>query len=244
MTNTRLPQLVGVTPFTGIWTDWAHPAHFDLPIPAGTEFGDLLIASIYTYDSSTLVAPGRGLAELYRFDAVADDSYGVWAGPWDGDETPIAWQGSGFLNSTGQYFAAFLATYRGRLDPTRPLVKADAVAPGLPGEGPALCINWLFTGFGGVGSIHPFDGTTWTESVRVDATYKLGTIGINTGVIVDEPSLDPYPFPYMSFGILDVFGEPPCRLTGREDSLGVGSGRIWPPAKSQQASPRRAGGYY
>lgn len=37
---------------------------------------------------------------------------------------------------------------------------------------------------------------------------------------------------------------PPCRLYPREDDLGVGSGRIYPPPRSQQRSLRRVGGYY
>jgi hypothetical protein len=41
-----------------------------------------------------------------------------------------------------------------------------------------------------------------------------------------------------------ITAAPPCRIHPREDHLGAGSGRIWPPPRSHQASPRRAGGYY
>lgn len=37
---------------------------------------------------------------------------------------------------------------------------------------------------------------------------------------------------------------PPCRKYPREDGLGVGGRRHYPPARSQQRSSRRAGGYY
>lgn len=37
---------------------------------------------------------------------------------------------------------------------------------------------------------------------------------------------------------------PACRKYPREDRLGVGSGRHYPPPRSQQFSARRAGGYY
>lgn len=37
---------------------------------------------------------------------------------------------------------------------------------------------------------------------------------------------------------------PPCRLYPRSDRLGVGSGRIFPPPKSHQYSPRRSGATY
>lgn len=36
---------------------------------------------------------------------------------------------------------------------------------------------------------------------------------------------------------------PPCRLTGRGDSLGVGAGRNYPPSKMQQTSSRGVGAY-
>lgn len=35
---------------------------------------------------------------------------------------------------------------------------------------------------------------------------------------------------------------PPCRITGRADNLGAGSGRIWPPPNTHQSSNRRGGG--
>jgi hypothetical protein len=39
-------------------------------------------------------------------------------------------------------------------------------------------------------------------------------------------------------------GAPPCRIYPRDDGLGVGAGRIFPPPTSHQRSGRRAGGYY
>lgn len=241
------PILIGASGHGDQNTDYGTPRPFELEIPAGTTPGDLLVASIITFDTISLTAPGRGLDELYRHEGTGDWCYGVWAGLWDGDTTPIPWQGSGFLNATGQFFGAFLAAYRARLDPLRPIVvEPSPTIPGLDREGPALCVNWLRAGIGGVGGFHPFAGTTWTDSVLFDASYALGSCATNTGIIPDQTSTvtGALLLEYMTFGVIVSDTAPPCRLYPREDHLGVGSGRIWPPPKSQQASPRRAGGYY
>lgn len=247
-----LPDLVGFAGFGTNHTDPDHPLAFSLPIPTGTRSGDLLVASIMT-KATVMVPPGRGLVEVYSDDNAYDDwKYGVWAGPWDGDSTPIAWEGSGWLNAVGQFFAAFLAAFRDRTDSTRTQVHSiGPTVPGLSGEGPALCVNWIRAGIAGTGGMNPFLGTDWAEAGNADAAYCRGTIAINGGVISDETAIDSGAVgglsntgPYITFGVLPFGLAPPCRLTGREDQLGVGSGRIWPPAKSHQASPRRAGGYY
>lgn len=242
-----LPTYIADSSFTIDNTDAANPQHFALPIPAGTDYGDLLVASIMTW-SGTIVAPGRGLAELYKADPYGQWAYGVWAGPWDGDTTPIAWQGSGIATATGQFAAAILVTYRNALDPNRPLqVSYGPTVPGLRSQGPALCVNWLRADLGGVSGFHPFTGTDWTFHTAVDGAYVLGTVAAHGGIVGDQTSTDASAasgWPYMSFGLVGQSVAPPCRVHPREDQLGVGSGRIWPPPRSHQASPRRAGGYY
>lgn len=248
-----LPELVGFSGFGTNHTDPDHPLAFTLDIPAGTQSGDLLVASIMT-KATVMAPPGRGLVELYTADnAYGDWKYGVWAGQWDGDTTPLAWEGSGFLNAVGQFFAAFLASFHDRSDPTRPIehVSAGPTVPGLPGEGPALCVNWIRAGVAGTGGMHPFQGTDWAEAGNQDAAYVRGTIAMNGGVVSDETAVDSGATgglsntgPYITFGVLPFTVAPPCRLYPRDDQLGVGSGRVWPPPKSHQASSRRAGGYY
>lgn len=244
-----LPTFVGYSSFSESNIDPDNPESFTLDIPAATKYGDLMIASIMTYPG-TMVAPGRGLVELAKVDDPTLWNYGVWAGYWDGDTTPLAWQGSGFNNAFGQYYAAFLAVYRNKLDPARPPTQTfGPTVPGLPAEGPALCINWFRAGFTGVAGHNPFEGTDWILDAvaSVNGAYVLGSIGYHGGVVGDQTSTDffaPEGWPYVSFGVTGIILAPPCRLHPREDQLGVGSGRIWPPPKSQQASPRRAGGYY
>lgn len=240
-----LPTLVGFTGFGGSNTDPATPLPFTLDIPAGAEFGDLLVASMMTQGS--IEGPGRGLTELYHEDTFW--AFGVYAGFWDGDTTPIAWEGTGFNNAVGQFFAAFLACFRDGLDETRPLAHAlGPTVPGLPGEGPALSVNWVRSGVGGVAGFAPYQGTDWTELIFVDGTYVRGTVAVHGDTVADQTATGAFGFdtggPYMSFGLDGLIGAPPCRLHPREDARGVGSGRIWPPPKSQQASSRRAGGYY
>jgi len=245
-----LPLFVGFSGFATNNADESTQWPFHLDIPPLTKIGDLLVASIETYGH--IVPPGRGLTELYTHDISGGWSYGVWAGHWDGDTTPIAWSGTGFFNAVGQFFGAFVASFHNQLDPSRPIVKADGpTIPGLPGEGAAVNINWVRAALGGTAGYNPYGGTDWTAVGGVDGTYVHGTVGVNTGVISDETWLfaEPsgginLPWPYLTFGVLPLGAAPPCRLYPREDQLGVGSGRIWPPPKSHQYSPRRAGGYY
>lgn len=58
---------------------------------------------------------------------------------------------------------------------------------------------------------------------------------------VSEPLLRLYEA-WITVGVNRI--APPCRITGREDGLGSGSGRIFPPPRSQQASNRVGGGSY
>lgn len=244
-----LPTLLGKSDYFGSNTTPGTPSPFTMPLPgSGTQAGDLLVASIMTAQGS-LITPGRGLAELYRFDNPSNSwAYGVWAGLWDGDTTPLAWQGAGYATATGQFFAAIIVSFRNTLDTTRPLtITYGPTVAGLPSQGPAVCINWLRSGLGGVSGYHPFDGTDWQFQVSVDGSYVKGSVAIHGGAVADQTTTDatgPDGWPYMSFGLNGITLAPPCRLYPREDRLGVGSGRIWPAPKSQQASPRRAGGYY
>lgn len=248
---TLLPQFVGISGFAGSNTDPVTPIPVSLAIPDGTQVGDLLVASIVT--QSTLVAPGRGLSELYT--AIDFDFHswgiGVWAGLWDGDPTPIEWQGSGWASATGQFFGALLASFRDRIDSGRSIsVSNGPTVTGLSGEGPAVCVNWVRASIGGVSGFAPFEGTDWTQVGAVDAAYALGTVAINGGTVAAETATDTDDAGgtantgrYMVFGVDGQTVAPPCRLYPRDDQLG-GSGRIWPPPKSHQYSPRRAGGYY
>lgn len=252
-----LPTLVGFRGFTGVNADPTIPLNFSIDIPTaahtegtlpGAEAGDLLVASILTWQS--ILAPGRGLAELVKVEGAGTWAYGVWAGIWDGDTTALAWQGTGWNNATGQYFGAFLAAFRNHLDPSRP--PSTTYAPtvgGLPGSGPALSVNWVRAGFTGVGGLHPYDGTDWFVPANgfINASYALGTVALHADAVADQTTTDSSAsgaWPYIAFGLDPAAVAPPCRLHPREDELGVGSGRIWPPPRSQQFSPRRAGGYY
>ena len=62
----------------------------------------------------------------------------------------------------------------------------------------------------------------------------------------DVTTIEDYPSQIIEVRIAyatQVVGAPPCRLFPREDGLGVGGGRRFPPPKSQQASSRRVGYY-
>lgn len=255
-----LPELIGMSTYADAHTDPTTPVAFSLAIPTGTptqpiSVGDLLVASIIT--KSPLVPPGRGLLALHTSSDWVDLTgaswnIGVYAGPWDGDPSPIEWQGSGFASPVGQFYAALLASFHDRIDPSRTAVSSNGpTVAGLPGEGPSIAINWVRAVIAGDGGFHPFEGTTWSPQGAADATYVLGTLAINEGAVGAQTATDSGDIGgdanvgrYVVFGVVPFTIAPPCRLYPREDQLGVGSGRIWPPPKSQQFSNRRAGGYY
>lgn len=238
-----LPTLVGISPYTaaspGILTN------FTLPMPDGTQVGDLQVASIMTLNG-TMIDPSGDFTPLWRSSVDGGVygawDYGVWVRYWDGDTTPISWRGEGFATGPGQFFGAFLATFRNRLDDSRPLTRTDGpTVPGLPGKGPAVCITWSRP-------IDPppapFGGTDWAATYQLNGSFVFADIGLHADTVADQASTYADTNPYMSFGLFGRVIAPPCRIHPREDQLGVGSGRVWPPPKSHQASPRRAGGYY
>lgn len=91
-----------------------------------------------------------------------------------------------------------------------------------------------------------FDGSQLDFSTLVDGTAVVFFASQNVpfpGEIGSAENLHEF-WIVVNYITPDTFKAPPCRLYPREDELGSGSGRIFPPPRSQQSSNRVGGGSY
>lgn len=232
--------LVGTTAVGGVQSVTS------VALPTGTRAGDLIVVSAACYEMTFGMADSR----LTRHVNIAAGSFAgsIWTGYEDGSGNPVGLTMSTTRPSTF-LSRAVVSAYRSKIlgdietvvgvaDPTIPSVPyRGAIAAQFSGYGEVhgqavMPSGWVYGGGGGTGRV---DATviSWTGDAPSPSptwNHTGSVVGDFCGMIV--------------FGARPkVVAAPPARLFPREDGLGVGGGRHFPPAKSQQRSGRRFGYY-
>lgn len=205
----------------------------------------------------TLLAEATGAVDVIGYNFGARTSARVWS-----KLATTADVGSYTKVDSDNTLSTGLAVYRAAADAptavaqvsTAQGVTLTAPAVAMPAPGFQTCFFGANAGDPGVitvltagGSLtqRAATGSTNTHkaaSLVADAAVGQGAAGAKTATM-DDPEGD---WSWVAFSVAVIWGvpsAPPARLFPREDGLGVGGGRHFPPPKSQQRSNRRFGYY-
>lgn len=195
-----------------------------LTLPPEAQLGDLLVCADW---NNTFADP-----RLTKIEGGAND--GVWVG-YATTLDPLIVSGSGEDGVTvcGVFASAPILRWEMSTGATSP-----ATAPSVEASGTILVTTFTADGIGGNGGFalppgySPGSVATFTiAGIRVD--YWNGTSPSPTGAYAHDAVSESG---WRAVTIVPGSAQaPPCRLTGRGDSLGAGAGRIYPPGITQQA---------
>lgn len=248
-------QIVGIASHEGANTNPNNPEHFELPLPADIQEGDLVVVAELSYPDTIMDISGDYPA-IYLEMSLTAWNRAVWAGPWTGRRlpsgapAPIAMQGSGFNNAVGQFYRAQLIVLRNAVpDYERTALASYPWTPALPFTGPAVSVAFGRGGLGGF-SGNPWRNTSWSRvELPVASRYVCTDMALHPGPqqLAEEAQHvgDGSVWEFFALGINTT--EPsrraaPLRVHPRDDELGPGTGRSWPPPTSWQSGRRYGGG--